>query len=191
VFATMSRMWWILALQGLASIVFGVLAVVWPGITLLTLIYFFGAFVLVDGVFALGMALNRLFEREGHVGGLLLRGLVGIVIGLASFALPGLTALALLLLIAAWAISVGVLEIAAAIRLREEMKGEWAVALAGLISILFGLALIAFPRSGALAVIWTIGIFSIVAGVGRIMAAFRLRTLSKSVTESKSPSYAV
>ena len=95
---TLSRVWWIVALQGLASIVFGVLALVWPGITLLTLIYLFGAFVLVDGVFAIGMALNRLFEREAHVGGLLLRGLVGIVIGLATFALPGLTALALLFL---------------------------------------------------------------------------------------------
>ena len=174
-FETMSRSWWILALQGVAAIIFGVAAIAWPGITLLTLVYLFGAFALVDGALALGAGLERLFERESHVWGLLLRALTGAVIGLATFALPGLTALVLLLMIAAWALITGFLEISAAIRLHDEIHGEWAMALAGVLSILFGLALIAFPRSGALAVVWTIGIFSIVTGVSRMVLGFRLR----------------
>jgi len=177
VFVLLSRYWWLFVLRGVAAIAFGLAAIVWPGLTLLTLIYLFGAFALVDGVFALAMGAPHIFDRQSHGWSTVLRGLTGIIIGLISFSFPGLTALALVFLIAAWAILVGVLEFSAAIRLREEIQGEWALALVGIVSVLFGLALIAFPRSGALAVVWTIGIFAILSGISQLFLGFRLRKL--------------
>lgn len=171
----LSRYWWVLALRGVVAIIFGIAAIVWPGLTLLTLIYLFGAFALIDGIMAIGMSIFHVFDRQSHSWAPLLEGLVGIVLGLLAFSFPGLTALALVYLIAAWAIVTGVLEIAAAIRLREEMEGEWLLALSGVISVLLGLALIAFPRTGALAVVWTIGVFAIIFGISLLGLAFRLR----------------
>jgi uncharacterized membrane protein HdeD (DUF308 family) len=179
---TLSRYWWVLALRGLAAIAFGIAALVWPGLTLLTLIYLFGAYALVDGIFAVGMSIRHVFQRQTHGWMTLLEGLTSIIVGLVAFSLPGWTALALVILIAAWAIVTGVLEVAAAIRLREEIEGEWALALAGVVSVIFGLALVAYPRSGALAVIWTIGIFAILSGVSLLVLAFRLRGLHQRST---------
>jgi len=157
----LARFWWVLVLRGVAALAFGIAAVVWPGLALLTLIYLFGAYALVDGVFALGMGLTRLMDHRSHAWTLALEGLVGILIGLIAFATPGITALALLFLIAAWALITGIAEVALAILLRERIQGEWALILTGAISILFALALIAFPRTGALAVVWTIGLFAV------------------------------
>jgi uncharacterized membrane protein HdeD (DUF308 family) len=174
-YAILARYWWVLVLRGVAALAFGIAALVWPGITLLVLIYLFGAYALVDGVFSMITGIEHLVHGESHAWTTALEGLAGIVVGLVAFSFPGLTGLALLFLIAAWALFTGVLEIAAAFRLREEMEGEWVLALAGAISVLFGLALIAFPRSGALAVIWTIGIFSVIFGVSLVYLGLRLR----------------
>lgn len=170
----MSRDWWIIALQGVAAVVFGVLALVLPGITLLALVFMYGAYALLDGVLALARGIRR---TDG--GGLdwwrLARGVVGIAAGVIAFAVPGITALALLLLIAVRAIIAGGIELVAAFRLRDEIRHEWLLALDGLLAIAFGAVLILFPGAGALAVVWLIGSFAIASGVIAIMVAFRMR----------------
>jgi uncharacterized membrane protein HdeD (DUF308 family) len=174
----MSRDWWIIALQGAAAVVFGVLALVWPGITLLALVLLFAAYAVVDGVLAIIRGVRRAGDGGGGGGPdwwRVVYGLVGIAAGVIAFAVPGITAFALLVVIAAWAIVSGGIELMAAYQLRDVLRREWLLALDGVISILFGLVLIVFPGAGALAVVWLIGAFAIVTGVITIMVAFRMR----------------
>jgi uncharacterized membrane protein HdeD (DUF308 family) len=171
----LSRNWWALALRGLAAILFGILAFAWPGITLFVLIIFFGAYMLVDGIFAI-VAAVRAAGEGARWWMLVLEGILGVVVGLVAFFWPGLTALALLYLIAAWAIVTGVMEIAAAIRLRREMLGEWALVLGGALSVLFGVLLVVIPaRAGLLSLTWLIGAYAVVFGVLQVVLAFRVR----------------
>jgi uncharacterized membrane protein HdeD (DUF308 family) len=169
----MSRDWWLIALQGVAAIVFGVVALVWPGITLLALVFLFGAYAIVDGVLALIRGLRR--EGGGPDWWQVVSGVVGIAAGVIAFVIPGITAYALLLLVAAWAIVSGGLEVVAAYQFRRVIRHEWLLALDGVVTIIFGLILIVFPIAGALAVVWLIGAFAIVSGVILLVAAFRLR----------------
>lgn len=170
----MTHNWWAVALRGVIAILFGVTAFVWPGLTLEILVLFFGAYAVVDGVFAIIAAFTN---RAGHDRWwvLLLEGLVGIAAGLIAFLRPGLATLALLLVIAAWAIVTGILEIAAAIRLREEIQGEWLLALSGIASLVFGVLLILFPSTGALTITLLIGAYAIVFGVTLLALGLRLR----------------
>jgi len=171
--------WWSLVLRGLAAIAFGVLAFVWPTITLTALVFLWGAYALVDGAFAIAAGVKSYGEsRRWWV--LLLEGILGVAAGLVAFVMPGITALVLLILIAAWAVATGAFEIAAAIQLRKEIKGEWLLALAGVASILFGIALLINPSAGALAVLWLIGAYSIVFGVLLIALGVRLHGLVRS-----------
>src|SRR3954454_23547594 len=156
----LARNWWALALRGLFAVLFGIAAFAWPGITLGALVLLYGAFALVDGVFAIAAALAGQ-ARRAPWWALLIEGVAGIAVGIMTFAWPGITAIALLYLIAAWALVTGVFEVVAAIRLRKEIQGEWMLALSGILSILFGLALVANPAAGALAVVWLIGAYSI------------------------------
>lgn len=170
----LSRRWWAIALRGIAAILFGLLAFLMPGLTLLALVLLFAAFAIVDGVFAI------VSGARGSEGGrpdwlLILGGLAGVVAGVLAFVWPGITTLVLLAIIAAWAIVTGIIQIVAAYRLRDEIKGEGLLALGGVVAVLFGLALVFFPGAGALAVVWLIAAFAVVSGVMLLVLAFRLR----------------
>jgi uncharacterized membrane protein HdeD (DUF308 family) len=171
---TLSRNWWLLLLRGIAGIGFGVLAFLWPGITLLVLVFLFGAYALVDGALAVAAAFARRGGRA-PTGWLVLIGVLGIAVGVATFFWPGITAIALLAMIAAWSILHGVFEIAGAIRLRREIEGEWLLILSGVLSVAFGALLLIFPGAGALAVVWLIGAYAVVFGVLLVVLSLRLR----------------
>jgi uncharacterized membrane protein HdeD (DUF308 family) len=166
--------WWLQLVRGVAAIAFGILAFVWPGMTLVTLTFLWGAYALVDGVFMLWAAITGKRQKMPRWW-LALVGLAGIISGVLAFAMPLTVAGLLLLFIAAWAIVIGVMELWGAIRLRKEIDGEWMLALSGLLAIAFGVALIVWPLAGALALVWLIGWFAIVVGVVYIGLAFQLR----------------
>jgi uncharacterized membrane protein HdeD (DUF308 family) len=174
----LARNWGLIALRGVAAIVFGLLTLFNPMLSLALLILFFGAYSLIDGLFTTVAAVSNRREERNWMA-LLISGILGIGIGLITFFWPRLTALALLLLIAIWAIIVGVGEIVAAIRLRKVIAGEWVLLLTGIVSVIFGIVLLLFPGAGALAMILWIGAFAVVFGVLRVVFAFRLRGWQK------------
>lgn len=177
--------WWALLLRGIAAVLFGVLAFVWPGITLTVLVLLWGAYAFVDGAFAIAAGIRSHGEnRRWWV--LLLEGILGVAAGIVAFAVPGITALVLLMLIAAWAIVTGVFEIVAAIQMRKYIKGEWLLILAGIASILFGVLLFINPSAGALAVIWLIAAYALVFGAILIALSLRLHGMVRS-TDQMSP----
>jgi uncharacterized membrane protein HdeD (DUF308 family) len=169
----LAKNWWLLLLRGIAAIIFGLLAFAWPGLTLVTLILFYGAFALVDGVLAIAAAITG--GVPGSRWWLAIVGLLGIAAGLVTFLTPGLTALVLLFFIAGWAIVTGVFEIIGAIKLRKEIDNEWLLILGGIISVLFGVGMMLAPGAGALALVWVIGAYSVVLGVIFVALAFRLK----------------
>lgn len=175
-FDLLSRYWWTLVVRGMLGTVFGILALIWPGITLATLVIFFGAYILVDGIFSIVGAIGGWGSRDDHWL-LLLEGLLGVGIGILTFRAPQITAIVLLMFIAAWALATGVLEIVAAIRLRKEIKGELWLILSGMVSIVFALLLMIFPAAGALSLLWLISIYAIVFGVMLIVGGLKLRWL--------------
>jgi len=171
---TLKLNWWLLALRGLVAVLFGVLAFMWPGATLITLVWLVGAFALVNGILSLVLAAKT---PKGYpkVGSLILGGLLGILAGLLAFVMPGITALGLLILIAAWAIVTGIMELVAAVRLRKIINNEWLLVLAGIASVVFGVILLFQPAAGALALIWLIGAWAFVFGILLMILAFRMR----------------
>jgi uncharacterized membrane protein HdeD (DUF308 family) len=183
-----ARNWWVLLIRGLAAILFGVLTWMRPGLSLATLVLFFGAYALVDGLFAMWAAIAGRHEHE-HWWVLLLEGLTGIGIGLLTLVAPGVTAFAILFYIAVWAIARGMLEIVAAVRLRKEISGEFFLILGGLASVLFGFLLMARPGAGALAVLWLIAGYAVIFGVIMVLLAFRVRSLAHRL-EEKGPAFA-
>ena len=177
---TLAQNWWAIVLRGVAAVLFGLSAFAWPGITLAILVSLYGAYALVEGALAVaGAVMGR---RAGPFPwGVLLAGLAGIAIGVFTFMSPGITAIALVYLIAAWAVLRGVFEIIAAIQLRKEIENEWLLGLSGLLSVVLGLWLFAAPGAGAIAVLWWIGAFAIVFGVVEIVLGFRLKGLKERV----------
>jgi uncharacterized membrane protein HdeD (DUF308 family) len=175
----LARNWWLIALRGAAAIVFGILTFVTPGITLAVLIFFFGAYALVDGIANILTVLRRR-EGESPWWALLVEGIVSVAAGVVAFLWPGLTALALVYLIAAWAVITGAFEIGAAIRMRRAIKGEAWLILSGVLSIAFGVFVMLAPSPGALAVVLYIGAYSVVFGALLLAVAFRLRGLRDS-----------
>jgi uncharacterized membrane protein HdeD (DUF308 family) len=172
--ATLARNWWTMALRGLVAVLFGIAAFAWPDLTLLAMVWLFGIYALLDGIFSLISGVTNRGENE-RWWLLLLEGAVGIAAGIIAILWPGITAFALLYLIAAWAIITGVLEIATAIRLRQEIEGEWLMALSGFLSLVFGILLVIWPGVGVLAVIWLIAAYAIVFGIFLIILGFRMR----------------
>jgi uncharacterized membrane protein HdeD (DUF308 family) len=176
----LSRYWWMTLLRGVIWVLFGLVAFVRPGISLVTLALLFGAFAFVDGVAAVVTGIGGRHEHE-QWWLLLLLGLCGIGVGVMTFLSPGLTALVLLFYIATWAIVTGLLEIAAAVRLRKEITGEFWLALAGFLSVAFGLFVVARPGAGALALLWLIAFYAIAFGVALILLSLRVRRFVKHV----------
>ena len=169
----LARYWWLILLRGIVAIAFGVFAFVAPGLTLVALVLFWGAFTLIDGVLALAHAI-----MGGNMGSrwwLALVGLAGLAAGIVTFMMPGLTLLLLLWFIAVWSIVLGVFQIVGAIRLRNEIDNEWTLILSGVVSVLFGLILLFAPVPGAIGVAWVIGTYAIIFGVLLVMAALRLK----------------
>ena len=175
---TLSRNGWLFLLRGLAGIIFGIITFIAPGISLAALVLLFGAYALVDGVFALWSAIRRRGQDRWWV--LLLQGILGIAAGVLTLTLPAISALALLYVIAAWALVTGALEIAAAIRLRKVIAREWLLVLSGIASIVLGVLLALNPAAGALAVALWIGAYALVTGALLVGLSFRLRSWGKA-----------
>lgn len=168
----LSRHWWLLALRGLAAIIFGILAFAMPGITLAVLVILFGAYALVDGVLAIITA----FRGDAHHRvWLAIEGVIGVLAGLVAFAAPDFAALVLLYIIAVWAILTGIVEIVVALRLRQAITNELGLIIGGILSVLFGVVLILAPGAGALAVIYLLGAYAIFFGISLLALAWRLR----------------
>jgi uncharacterized membrane protein HdeD (DUF308 family) len=170
----LARNWWAIAIRGIAAILFGLCAFFIPAAALWSLVILFGAYCLVDGVFAI-VAAVRAAQAHERWGQLLIAGIFGIIIAGITWFAPGITALALLYVIAAWAGVTGILELVAAFELRRHLPDDLWWALAGLLSVLFCVLLIWDPRAGALAVLWTIGAYAILFGIFLLALAFRLR----------------
>ena len=171
-FELLARKWWVVALRGILAIVFGIVALVYPGITLVALALVFGAYVFVDGLFAI-------FTGIGHGGReavwYVLEGILGIAVGIATFFYPGITAQALVFLVGFWAILTGIFEVIAGFEL--PISRDWLLALAGIVSIVFGVLIFVNPGSGALAVVVLIGMYALLFGATLLILGIRLRGL--------------
>lgn len=170
--------WRGLALRAVAAFLFGLIALAWPGITVTALVLLFGAFVLIDGVMNLYGAVRHDPADKQRRLTLALEGLAGLAVGIITLVWPGITALALLWVIAAWAFLTGLLEIAAAISLREEIRHEWLLGILGVLSVGFGVLLVAAPVAGALAITWAIGWYAILSSFLLGALAWQVRQLT-------------
>jgi len=182
---TLAKKWWILFLDGLCAIAFGIMAFVWPHLTLFWLVILFGAYCIIDGFSTVFASLRT--ERGGPWGRMLVAGLISIAAGVIAFARPGTTVFALLILIAVWAILRGVFEIVAAVELRKVVRNEWFLVLTGIVSILFGLALMARPGAGILVLIWIVGAAAIARGIVLTAFAVHVRGFAHADTQGAQP----
>src|SRR5215475_14122232 len=172
--------WWLLLLRGIAAIAFGVLALLWPGLTLITLTWLWGAYALSDGIIAIWAAFNATAGDAGPRWWLGLSAVVSIIAGCIAFYYTGMTTIVLLMFIASWAIFIGAVQIWAAIALRKVLDREWLLILNGVLSIVFGAILFAQPGAGALALVWIIAWYAMVFGGLYIALAFRLKQYKRS-----------
>lgn len=174
--------------RGLAAIAFGIIALVWPRITLYALVLLFGIFAIISGIVTVAAALQN---REFHGWGLqLLEGILSILVGVVALIWPGITALAFLFLLAAWAILTGVLECLAPLAFPMSVGRGFLLVLAGVISIIFGILIAARPASGLLAVVWLIGLYAILFGILNIAAFFEARSASREAVRARTPGVA-
>ncbi len=171
----LGRNWGWIVVRGIAALIFGVLALVLPGVTLAALVLLWGAYALADGIIAL-IAAFRIRDRGKPFWALLVVGILGIAAGILTFIWPGMTAIVLLAFIAAWSLVMGIFQIIAAVRLRKSIENEWLLGLSGLLSVIFGVLMLINPGAGALAVIWVIGAYAIVFGVLLIALGLKLRS---------------
>jgi uncharacterized membrane protein HdeD (DUF308 family) len=179
----LARNWWAVVLRGVLAISFGVIALFNPGAALLSLVLVFGVYALVDGVFAIISAIfNRQQDSRWWV--VALEGLLGVLAGIVAIVWPGITALSLVYLIAAWAVITGVMEMVAAVRLRKEITGEWLLFVAGALSVLAGILMASMPVQGAVAIIWVIAAYMLISGIVMIALGLRLRTWGQHGTSA-------
>lgn len=166
--------WWALMLRGLFTVLFGLAALLWPGLTLLVLLYLFAAYALVDGVFAI-VAAFRPSARHTRGWWLVAEAVIGILTGLVTLFLPGVTAIVLLYVIAAWFMFTGIVRTIAAISLRRQIENEWLMVSSGVLSVVFGIILAVLPGVGLLSLAWLIGIYALVIGILLIALGLRAR----------------
>ncbi|HEX6033955.1 MAG TPA: HdeD family acid-resistance protein [Anaerolineales bacterium] len=178
---SLSQNWWLVFLRGVLAILFGVSAIIWPGITWLTLIILFGVYAIVDGLIAIWTGFSRTRESP-RWWTFLLEGLVNIGAGVMALIWPDLATLVLVYLIASWAVFTGILEIVAAIRLRSEITNEWFLALGGVLSVGLGILLFLQPAAGTIAIIWMIAGYALVFGILLVILGIRLRNWKESDT---------
>jgi uncharacterized membrane protein HdeD (DUF308 family) len=171
--------WWQIALRGFLALIFGILVLAWPGVALAILAIIFGAYVFVDGIFTLVAAVNYK-AGAGRRTWLFIRGIAGIVVGLITFFWPAITALALVIIIAAWALVTGVMELIFAFKANQDSAIRWMFAISGILSLILGALMLAQPIIGALVIVWVIGAYAVLAGILLIILGFRLRSVKAS-----------
>jgi uncharacterized membrane protein HdeD (DUF308 family) len=167
--------WWLILVRGVIAVMFGVLAIVVPNLTLVTLIYLIGAFVLVDGIFAVAAGIRGGAPMPRWW--LIVVGVAGIATGLAAVFWPEMTAFLLIIFVGFWAIVKGLFEIVGAVAVRKEIDNEWMLIFGGALSVLFGLVAVIAPGAGALALLWLIAVYAILSGAMLIAFALRLRNV--------------
>jgi uncharacterized membrane protein HdeD (DUF308 family) len=179
--------WRSIAFRGLVSVAFGIAALVWPGLTLLALVLLFGAFVFLDGLIHLVDAFRaRGVEASGKDRlWLVLQGVLSVGVGVITYVWPSITALALVIVIAAWALLTGALELVAAVRMRREITNEWVLVVAGVLAIAAGILMAVRPDAGALAVTWLIGWFAVFRGVLLLTLSWRVRQLTEAFVDGR------
>lgn len=175
----LAKSWGWIALRGAAAVIFGVLAFAWPVKALVVLVLFFGAYALVEGIFAM-VAAFKVRDGGKPMWSFVAIGLLGIVAGIVTFLWPGITVLTLVAFIAVWAFFMGIFQIVAAVRLRKEISHEWLLGLSGVLSVIFGAVMMARPVEGLLAVVWVIAAYSVVFGILLLVLAFRLKNRTAS-----------
>ncbi|HEY1876140.1 MAG TPA: HdeD family acid-resistance protein [Rhizomicrobium sp.] len=167
------RNWWAFVARGAIAILFGLIALFTPGVTMLSLVFLFAAYAVVDGVFAITAAVRAAGQGE-RWGLLALEGAVDILAAIAAVMMPGLTVVVFVLLVAAWALLTGGLMLAASFKVDGD-HGRWWLALGGLASLVFGAVLVLAPLLGALVLTWWIGAYAVIFGIAMLVFAFRLR----------------
>jgi uncharacterized membrane protein HdeD (DUF308 family) len=170
----MAQNWWMFLIRGIAAVLFGIAVLVWPGIALASLVFIWGVYAVADGIFAMVAGIQGQPEVTNRWL-TVLQGVVSIIAGVIAFVWPGITAMALLYVIAGWAIVTGILEIIVAIQLRKEISNEFWLGLSGVLSVVFGVLLFLYPGSGMLSLLWLLGIYTIGFGLTTIFLSFRLR----------------
>ena len=165
----------LLIVRGVVGLVIGVIAFAWPGVTIAALVVIFGFYAFIDGVTTLILGLTKT-RTHGRSSAMAVQGIVGIAAGALTFLWPSVTAFALVIFIGAWAIVTGIFELVAAIRLRKVIRGEWMLALSGIMSVIFGVLVFAFPGAGVVGIAWILGAYSAAGGIILIMLGVRLRT---------------
>lgn len=162
-------------IRGLVGVIFALLTFAWPGLTILVLVGIFAAYALLDGITTLWLGLTST-PTEQRMWAPALKGTVGIAAGVFTFLWPGVTTALLLLIIGAWAVVTGVLEIVAAIRFRRAIAHEWLLALTGTLSVIFGSLLFGYPALGLIGIAWALGGYTLASGIVLITLGVRLRT---------------
>ncbi|MFI6479158.1 HdeD family acid-resistance protein [Nonomuraea sp. NPDC050663] len=170
----LSSVWWLVLIRGIFGIIFGLIALIWTGDALLVLIFVFGAYALVEGVFDLYRGFRGHTDNRGW---LIFIGIVGIIAGIIAFVRPGLAGLTLLYIIAFWAIFAGITGIVAGIRMRKVITNEWMFIVSGALTLLFGILLVIWPLSGALSLVWLLGLLSLIYGIVLVILSFKVKNL--------------
>jgi uncharacterized membrane protein HdeD (DUF308 family) len=170
----LAQNWWAVALRGVFAILFGLIALFVPGATILSMVLFFSAYMLVDGIFGI-VAGVRAAGRGQRWGWLILEGLANIAVGVIAFLWPGLTVLAFILMLAAWSLVTGIMVVVAAFKLDPEYGRGWLI-FSGIVSVLFGIALVIAPLIGAVVLTWWLGAYAVVFGISLLILAFKLRS---------------